>query len=139
MVKYALYITTYDRGTYHTGHTKPYHWAFRILRSVPGSGHFDFVHQLRGMPGNFHYVGPEKVEVLAEFGTPKQTLEVGELDESNMVRVHGILKALCIDQAESSRWNCQNWILEGLERLMREGFVYDYMTKDAVKNWLKEQ
>lgn len=55
-----------------------------------------------------------------------------------MTRVHEILKDVKIDTTESSRWNGQDWALDGLEKLKKEGFVYDYLTKDGLKNWLKE-
>jgi len=63
---------------------------------------------------------------------------VGEVDASSFDKIHEILKDLEIDTSESSGWNCQNWALNGLEKLKEEGFIYDHMTTDVVKNWLKE-
>ncbi|KFH41724.1 hypothetical protein ACRE_075540 [Hapsidospora chrysogenum ATCC 11550] len=60
-------------------------------------------------------------------------LEIGEVGESKFNRVHDILKNIPIDKSESSGWNCQDWATR-----WREGFVYDYLAKEAVKNWLKE-
>ena len=43
------------------------------------------------------------------------------------------------DTVESSGRNCQDWALEGIDRLRAEGFVYESFTADVVKNWLKEK
>lgn len=138
MVKYALYLVTYERGEYYTGQIKPHHWAFFIQKRVVGSEVLGIAHQLHGMPGNFHYDGPENID-LTQSRPILEKLEIGEVDESKMDRVHEILKDIPIDQVESSRWHCQNWSLEGLERLIDEGIIYEHMTKDTVKNWLKEK
>ncbi|KAF5024780.1 hypothetical protein F66182_3158 [Fusarium sp. NRRL 66182] len=124
MPKYTLYLVTYDRGTYSTtGKTKPYHWSYFIQVEVRGA---------------FYYKGPEEVD-LARSGSLKEELEVGEVDSSMLNRIHEILKDLSIDTVEHSGWNCQNWALEGFEKLKEEGFAYDYLTAEALKNWLKEK
>jgi hypothetical protein len=90
---------------------------------------------------------PEDIEPKSSFnngkadplsGSRKEELEIGEVDDSNLDKIHEILKDLRIDLVESSGWNCQNWALDGFEKLKEEGFVYDYLTQEAVKNWLKE-
>jgi hypothetical protein len=60
-------------------------------------------------------------------------LEVREVEESKLDRIHEILKEIRIDDSESSGW-CQEWALDGLEKLKEEGFIYDYLTKEALKN-----
>ncbi len=90
------------------------------------------------MPGGFYYRGPEDVD-LAKSGTRKEELEVGEVDESKLGRVHEILRQVRIDTVESSGWNCQDRALDGFEELKEEGFIYDYLMKEAVKDWLKEE
>jgi hypothetical protein len=138
MPNYTLYLVTYDRGKYSTtGKTKPYHWSYFIQVEVRGRKNLGIAHQLRGMPGGFYYKGPEQVD-LAKSGSLKEELEVGEVDESMLNRVHEILSDVRIDTVESSGWNCQDWALDGFERLKEEGFVYSYHTPDALKNWLKE-
>ena len=97
-------------------------------------------HQLRGMPGGFYSKGPEDVD-LNKSGSRKDELEVGEIDGSKLDRIHEIheiLKDVHIEKSESSGWNCQDWPLDGLDKLKEEGYIYDYLTKEAVKNWLKE-
>jgi hypothetical protein len=89
------------------------------------------------MPGGFYYRGPEHVD-LAKSGSLREELEIGEVDDLNLGRVHEILSSVRIEMSESSGWNCQDWALDGFEMLKEEGFVYSYLTRDAVKNWLKE-
>jgi hypothetical protein len=94
-------------------------------------------HQLRGMPGAFYYRGPEEVD-LNKSGSLKEELQIGEVDATKLDLVHQRLKECRIDTEESSGWNCQDWALEGLEKLRAEGFVDVTYTKEVVKNWLKE-
>ncbi|CAK7263821.1 hypothetical protein SEPCBS57363_000750 [Sporothrix epigloea] len=138
MAKHTLYLVTYDRGVYSTtGKTKPYHWLFFIQVNFGGEKNQGIVHQLRGMPGGFYYRGPEDLD-LNKSGTLKEQLEVGEVDDSRLSRVHDILKDVRIETNESSTWNCQNWTLDGFEKLKAEGFAYDYLTAEAIKHWLRE-
>nr|POE79459.1 hypothetical protein CFP56_07524 [Quercus suber] len=116
---------------------KPYHWIYFIQLKVEGDKNFGISHQLRVMPGNFHYEGPEELD-LGKFGDPKEVLEVGEVDLSRIVDVYGILKQVRIDTVESSGWNCQDWTLDGLDDLKKGGFVHDSLTREGVKHWLKE-
>lgn len=141
MPKHTLYLVTYDRGKHPaTGHTQPYHWIFFIQTKTTGTEDVGIVHQLRGLPGGFHYEGPEQTDLAAPGGSPiKQQLEIGEVDASKLDWVHGILKGVAIDDVESSGWNCQNWTLAGMEGLRAEGFVYDYITAETARNWLKEE
>jgi hypothetical protein len=138
MAKRTLYLITHNRGTYSTtGKVKPYHWSYFIQIEAKGGKILGITHQLRGMPGGFYYKGPEDAD-LEKSGSRKEELEVGEVDESKLDKIHEILKELRIDTVESSGWNCQDWALDGFEKLKEEGFIYDYLTREAVKNWLKE-
>ncbi|KAK4092925.1 hypothetical protein Purlil1_2850 [Purpureocillium lilacinum] len=138
MTKHTLFLVTYDRGTYFTKAIKPYHWAYFIQTNLGPSGNKGIAHQLRGMPGAFYYEGPENVN-LSKSGNLKEQLEVGEVDDSMIQRVHDILKDVQINKVESSGWNCQDWALDGFGILKAEGFIYDHMEADAVKAWLKER
>ncbi|KAI1167541.1 hypothetical protein F5B18DRAFT_444448 [Nemania serpens] len=138
MAKYTFYLVTYDRGTYSTtGKVKPYHWCYFIQTEINGRKNLGIAHQLRGMPGAFYYTGPEMVDLNIS-GSPKEELEIGEVNESVLSKIHEILKEVRIDKVESSGWNCQDWTLDGFDKLKAEGFVYDYLTPDAVKTWLRE-
>lgn len=137
MAKYTLYIFTYDRERYHTGEVKPYHWSFFIEKESVGSSRLGIEHQLRGMPGSFYYPGPENVE-LEKLQPRKNELDVGQLDSSELAEIHDILKLIRIDKVESSGWNCQDWTLDAMAKLQERGVVYDYITKEQVRNWLKE-
>jgi hypothetical protein len=68
----------------------------------------------------------------------KEELQIGEVDAAKLDVVHQRLKEWRIEIAESSRWNCQDWTLEGLEKLRAEGFVDATYTEEVVRNWLKE-
>lgn len=139
MPKYTLYIATYDRGQYPiTGKTKPYHWLYFIQTEAQNGKRQGVVHQLRGMPGGFYYPGPEEVEDLTDFGASREILEVGEVDTMLMHRFHEIMRDVPINKVEHSGWNCQNWTLEGFENLREDGFVYGYLTVEALRTWLKE-
>ncbi len=136
---YTLYLVTYDRGTYlSTGKAKPYHWSFFIQKEIKGTMNLGVAHQLRGMPGAFYYKGPENVD-LNKSGSLKEELQIGEVDEAKLDVVNLRLKECRIDTVESSGWHCQDWALEGIDRLRAEGFVYESFTGDVVKNWLKEK
>lgn len=138
MAKRTLYLATYDRGTYSvTGKVKPYHWLYFIQIQLADGMNLGIVHQLRGMPGAFYYKGPENVD-LEKSGDLKEVLEIGEVDESKLGRVHEIPKELRIDAVESSGWNCQDWALDGFGALQEEGFIYGHLTVEGVKTWLKE-
>ncbi|CAG9994448.1 unnamed protein product [Clonostachys byssicola] len=126
MAKRTLYLVTYDRGTYPTtGKVKPYHWSYFIQTDLRGNKNLGIAHQLRGMPGGFYYPGPEQLD-LVKSGSPKEELEIGEVDDSNLKRVHEILSSVRIETSESSGWNCQDWSLAGFEMLKEEGFVYKH-------------
>jgi len=90
------------------------------------------------MPGAFYYKGPENVD-LNKSGSLKEELQIGEVDEAKLDVVNLRLKECRIDTVESSGWHCQDWALEGIDRLRAEGFVYESFTGDVVKNWLKEK
>ncbi|KAF7513308.1 hypothetical protein GJ744_009729 [Endocarpon pusillum] len=136
---YILYLVTYDRGTYlNTGKSKPYHWSFFIQKEIKSAVNLGIAHQLRGMPGAFFYKGPEEMD-LNESGPLKEELQIGEVDAAKLDLVHERLKECGIDAVESSGWNCQDWALEGLEKLRAEGFVDETYTQEVVRNWLKEK
>ena len=135
---FTLYLVTYNRGTYlNTGTPKPYHWSFFIQKELKDSTNLGIAHQLRGMPGGYYYKGPEDVD-LYKSGSRKEEFEIGEVPAAKLDMVHRLLKECRIDTVESSGWNCQDWALEGLEKLRAEGFVEETYTNEAVKNWLRE-
>jgi hypothetical protein len=138
MTKHNLCVATYERGTYAaTGKIKPYHWSYFIQSKAEQGQRPGIMHQLRGMPGNFYYNGVEQVD-FDKSDPRKEEVEVGEVEDSKLDRIHEILKEIRIEYCESSGWNCQDWMLDGLEKLKEEGFIHDYLTKDALKHWLKE-
>jgi hypothetical protein len=60
IAKHTLYIVTYERGVYvASGKVKPYYWSYFIQIEAKQGQNFGIAHQLRGMPGNFYYKGPE--------------------------------------------------------------------------------
>lgn len=135
MPKHPLYIVTYDRGNHPVNNkVNPYHWAYFIQVNIDGQRRLGVTHQLHGMPGNFYYQGPED----ADLGPIKEELVLGEIDSSDMAKVHDILRGVKIDQTEHSGWNCQSWTLEGLEGLRESGFIYEHLGQEEVKHWLKE-
>jgi hypothetical protein len=89
------------------------------------------------MPGAFYYPGPEDVD-LSKPVSVKEELQIGEVDAEKLDVVHQRLKECRIETVESSSWNCQDWTLEGLEKLRAEGFVDATHTEEVVRNWLTE-
>ncbi|KAM5347215.1 hypothetical protein ACJ41O_010220 [Fusarium nematophilum] len=123
MAKRTLYLITYDRGKHPiTSTVKPYHWSYFIYIEIREGQPFGVAHQLHGMPGSFAYRGPEHVDP-SEPSPIKEQLEVGEVDDLNLERMHEILSSVHVDQSESSGWNCQDWTLERFEMLKGEGYV----------------
>lgn len=138
MPKHPLYVAAYDRGTHGLHNTiQPYHWSFFIQLRIEGTDNIGVAHQLRGMPGGFYYPGPEDTD-LWRSERPKHELEIGEVETSQLEEFHDILARVPIEKNESSRWNCQDWTLDGLISLKEAGFVWDHITGEAMKNWLRE-
>ncbi|RMD43303.1 hypothetical protein DV735_g1790, partial [Chaetothyriales sp. CBS 134920] len=138
MTKHAFYVAAYDRGRHGlSGTIQPYHWTYFIQLNVQGKENNGIAHQLRGMPGGFYYQGPENVD-LWKSQRLKHELEIGEVDSSQLDEVHRILSAVHIEKNESSTWNCQDWAVSGLDGLKKAGFVWDHITEEAIRTWLKE-
>ncbi|KAK3899812.1 hypothetical protein C8A05DRAFT_17809 [Staphylotrichum tortipilum] len=113
MPRHTIYIITYDRGPHPlTGAPKPHHWAYYLesatttipspnntttTTTTPNTG---TIFQLRGVPGSFHYPGPEHALPASQHGTPgpvREQLEIGEVDgetEKVVEGIDGVLKAV---------------------------------------------
>jgi hypothetical protein len=116
MPKHTGYLLTFDRGTHPlTGVVKPYHWMYFIETEVRDLTSRGYAFQLRGMPGGFYYPGPETLDPASELGEPKDRLEVGQVDDSDILDcIHEIMADVEIVKDEASSWNCQDWALAGL-------------------------
>lgn len=114
-----------------TGKARPYHWSFFIQKEIKGTMNLGIAHQLRGMPGAFYYKGPEDVD-LNKSGSLKEELQIGEVDEAKLDVINQRLKECRIDTVESSGRNCQDWALEGVDKLRAEGFVYESFTQSRI-------
>ncbi|KAF2022238.1 hypothetical protein BU24DRAFT_488487 [Aaosphaeria arxii CBS 175.79] len=137
MASYPLYIITYDRGESWDDSTKkkPFHWAFFLQTgSDPGEG-LEF--QLHGMPGAFYYSGGEAVNPESS-DAKNQELEIGSVPVDKYARFTQLLANVPIIIDESSKWNCQDWSLEALDRFRREGFIEEQYQNNVIKYWLRE-
>jgi hypothetical protein len=149
MTKLTLFIMTYNCGAHPlTGETKPYHWAYFLdtnprLPDAPG-----IIFQLRGMPGGFHYPGPENLKATQDDGPGELTdqLEVGEVEVDGSAgtqravdKIDGILKGVRVVKDESAAWNCQNWALDGFELLKNAGVAHGHLGGEGVREWLYER
>ena len=134
---YTIQIVSYDRGHHPvTNAVQPYHWAILInngATSLNGT-----IYQLKGMPGAFHYDGPESNEDMIRSNTRIEEIEIGELPAGRLAEFERIAKDEAISKQEYG-WNCQNWTNSVLERLKASGFGHTYITADSVKSWLKEK
>ena len=110
--QHTLYLLTYGRCHYFTGQTKSHHWAYFTQLEVKDGENKGTTHYLRGMPGCFHYDGPEDI-YPSKSGSPKEQLEIGEVDSSKLARIYDFLKGIEIEIVEPFGWNCQDWTLDG--------------------------
>jgi hypothetical protein len=53
--------------------------------------------------------------------------------------IDGVMKDVGVVVGEDAEWNCQDWALEGLERLKKAGVVREDLERERVKAWLKER
>lgn len=53
--------------------------------------------------------------------------------------IDGVLREVGVVVDESAAWNCQDWALEGLERLKKVGVVREDLERGRVKAWLAER
>lgn len=137
MAGYAFSIITYDRGEQWDEPTKkkPYHWAFFVQTgNTPNIGH---TFQLRGMPGSFYYSGEEAVDI-SKVDAENGQLEVGCIPVEKYEHFKQLLKAVPVDNIESSGWNCQSWSLAALNDLRAEGLVGDEYSNNVIQHWLRE-
>lgn len=140
MPKHTVYLLAFDRGTHPlTGKVKPYHWMYFVQTEVRDGKPWSHVFQLRGMPGGFYYPGPETMNPAAELGEPLEKLEIGEVDASSPLDIHEVMKEIRIVEDEASSGNCQDWALADLGRLREEGLVYDHISEEVVRSWLRDR
>jgi hypothetical protein len=97
------------------------------------------IFQLRGMPGGFHYPGPERLDAAqgGEPGPVREMLEVGQVDAGDVAAVREVLAGVQVVQDEGAAWNCQDWALTGLVRLKERGWVYEGIGGEGVVGWLR--
>ncbi|KAI3390850.1 hypothetical protein diail_8540 [Diaporthe ilicicola] len=120
------------------GKQKPFHWSF-FEGTAPSRRQIDpgVAFQLRGLPGGFYYQGPETVD-MGKSSSKKEILEIGDLEGGDIEQVKkhidAILKMVHIEKNESSRWNCQNWALDGFTSLAADKNILDsYYNKAGIK------
>lgn len=53
--------------------------------------------------------------------------------------IDGVLREVGVVVDEGAAWNCQDWALEGLERLKKVGVVREDLERGRVKAWLAER
>ncbi|KAI9750578.1 MAG: hypothetical protein M4579_006408 [Chaenotheca gracillima] len=136
MPVYSLHLVTYDRGKRWDSpeHDKPYHWAF--FAGLSPAGDTGYTHQLRGMPGSFYYPGAETGDITT---SDKLTeLKIGALKDSELSELQTLLSSIPIKEDESSKWNCQDWSLEALDKMREMGWIDETYTNDVLKHWLRE-
>jgi hypothetical protein len=72
------------------------------------------------------------------FGIENRQLEVGSVPVEKYERFKQLLRAVPIDNVESSRWNCQNWSLVALDWLRAKGFIGEEYPNNVIQYWLRE-
>lgn len=133
MAKYMIYIVTYNRGVdWKTGEVRPFHWAIFIQTDATNGKNEGIAHQLCGMAGGYYYPGPETID-LNKSAKAKQEMEIGEIDDTKLTEIWACLKEVNEEKNESSPWNCQDWALEGVEKLRAKGFIGPDNTREVIK------
>ncbi|PPQ84134.1 hypothetical protein CVT25_003348 [Psilocybe cyanescens] len=146
MTKYPITILAYTRGVHwQTKLPKPYHWALFIRTG--NSTSTGITHQLHGMPGAFHYDGPEPSSSTAPdpllLAAKRNEVDIGSVPPDKVDLVAQICSAIPIDQTEDpsdseSGWNCQSWTVSVVQEMKKEGFVDEWITEEYLRGFLKE-
>ena len=139
-MSYTLQLLTYSRGLHPIDNTVlPYHWALLLLPeplSATGT-----VYQLRGMPGGFHYDGPEPnsdvTKVMDPHAKPKVVIEIGEVPFDKLGEFESIMGSEDVSKKEYG-WNCQDWTVAVLEKVEGRGWLHESLTVEGIKAWLRE-
>lgn len=142
-----IYFVTYNRSFYtagpKAGKQKPFHWPFFIPTGRKLGRNPGIAFQLRGMPGDFYYGGPEMIDDLDKSSSKEAELQIGEITTQDVEKakkaVDNVLKRVGIKQDESSHWNCQNWALMGSKKLEEAKVLDPWNTPEGIKAWLRTE
>jgi len=132
-----LKIISSDRGRYPVyNELMSYHWTLPLNNGRSSS--IGTVYQLKGMPGGFHYDGPEPNEDVTVSGYQPKESDAGEVPANKFLGFERIVADEFISKQEYG-WDCQSWRASVLEKHKGAGFVHDCITPGSVKAWLKEK
>lgn len=130
----GLQLIPYHRGMHPvTGKTMPFHWA---IFAATGPGPIGDVYQLRGMPGAFHYDGPERRINPGNSQRKRQELDIGAIPSDKIKDMEDLIQKVPVSTAEQDH-NCQTWAEDALKAMESKGWLY--MTASQAAQWLKSQ
>ena len=101
-----------------------HHWSLYLQDSIEG----DMIYEVVGSPGSFcrntiSDVKPERSQRHV------QNLEVADINRQDVSAVKEVLASVKISKV--ANWSCQDFVLEGLEKLHDECFIEDYDYEEA--------
>jgi hypothetical protein len=136
---HTLYVAGYSRGRDidREGNLTillRYHWSFYIDIHPRG-----IAHELNGSPSTFQYWGPEPNKSLKRGTSLRAKIQIGQFPADKLDRVTELLRQVPIEQNKPGIWNCQSWILDGMEVLKKEGYVEEKHTPEMVRFALRER
>jgi len=107
------------------------HWSFLLLKSDGVA----VAYQLTGSTKTYEFKKPEEV-IIKKTQTYLGKVDVGCIDIAKQNDLYNVLNKVNIKRGDVN-WNCQNWIIEGLKALNKEGFEIDVLTHDDLAEKLQ--
>jgi hypothetical protein len=129
-MSYYLEVCIYQAGTHPNGDRTPGHWCFHLAKAQKGSSE---IHEILGNPGSY-YVGnpPRTKDPRTSRGYERKVPiceKVGDKDEVVTIIRRTPIKS---ETSGGGAWNCQNWVMDGLERLKNEELISEEDYDEAV-------
>ena len=127
-----LQIVLFHRGYDVHSFVKPYHW---VVLAAAGHETKCTAYQLRSMPGNFKYDGPEPEAVLDLLENRQQALDIGRIPARELKNLEFLLAHIPVSQVEHG-YNCQTWTEDALKAM--ESYKWLDYSCSAIVQWLKQ-
>lgn len=137
---YYLSIVAYRRGVHwQSNKEKPYHWLL-FIRTGDGDDAAEqgIAHQLHGMPGGFHYDGPESILDINKPIAKFLQVDIGCIPREQLDTVTRVCHLVDVIRDESAEWNCQSWTVAVVEDLKKFGYIDSWVDEAYLRGVLKE-
>ncbi|EGO00993.1 hypothetical protein SERLA73DRAFT_179011 [Serpula lacrymans var. lacrymans S7.3] len=107
-------------------------WAIIVI-FTPSLGHA-MVYQITGSASDYSLKAPESVTLKAGEGGYLGKVPVGRVDQERLHQFSATLANVNIVQNDAA-WDCQNWVMEGLVALRKDG----HHIENVSRSWLVER